>query len=175
MEPYSIPSIYYKDVQINVCDPHSDLVQKILQDILAECENEIIRSWYENWHNKGLWYCTVATVNGLPFSIAGAKQDGKVLCYLYTLKDYRIKYRGIPQMDYMRVFVDRAVTDTLYMGVHAITKKHEKLARSYDRQIMSGVPRELQPYAGKWKYEGVQEYRNSPQHIHRLYLKEFPQ
>ena len=55
------------------------------------------------------------------------------------------------------------------------TKKHEKLARSYNRQIMSGVPRELQPYAGKWKYEGVQEYRDSPQHIHRLYFKELTQ
>lgn len=173
MEQYSIPSIYYKDVQINVCDPYDNLVQKILLNILKECDNDIIRSWYLNWESKELWYCVVATVNGFPITISGAKEDGKVLCYLYTLKDYRIKYRGIPQMDFMRVFVDKAKTETLYMGVHAISKKHEKLARSYNRQMMSGVPRELQPYAGKWKYEGVQKYRNSEQHIHRLYLKNF--
>ena len=175
MEQHSIPSIYYKDVRINICDPCDDLVTWMPDKILKECDDNNIRSWYTNWKNKDLWYCTVATAQGSPISIAGAKKDGKVLCYLYTLKEHRIKHRGIPQMDFMRVFVDKAIGDTLYMGVHAFTKKHEKLARSYNRQIMSGVPRELQPYAGKWKYEGVQEYRNSQQHIHRLYLNEFKQ
>lgn len=173
MVPYSIPSVYYDDVKIEVCYPDDSLIELLLMFIINECDpQDHIYNWYKNWARNNLWYCAVATVNGFPISIAGAREDGKVLCYLYTLKDYRIKYRGIPQMDFMRVFVDNAKTETLYMGVHAFTKKHEKLARSYNRQMFSGVPRELQPYAGKWKYEGVQTYRNVDQHIHRLYLNE---
>ncbi len=173
MVKYSIPSVYYSDIQISVCDPYDSLVQKLLLNILNEINSDDhIYDWYDDWESKNLWYVVVAHINGFPISLAGAREDGKVLCYLYTLKDYRIKYRGIPQMDFMKVFVKEAITDTLYMGVHAFTKKHEKLARSYNRQMFSGVPRELQPYAGKWIYEGVKTYRNSEQHIHRLYYKD---
>ena len=171
MEKYSIPSVYYDDVKINVVDPFSDLTIDMVQCILEECDpDDHVKNWYLDWDNKDLWYCCIATINNKPIALAGASEDGKVLRYLYTLKDYRIKYRGIPQMDFMRVFVEKAVTDTLYIGIHAFTKKHEKLARSYDRQMLSGVPRDLQPWAGKWKYEGVETYRNSQQHIWRLHL-----
>jgi|TARA_Y100000022_G_C13253935_1_gene378636 hypothetical protein len=174
MEKYSIPSIYYEDVRINICHPLDDLPKQIVKEILNELnEDDHVYSWFNDWGERDLWYCVVATVNEKPISIAGASKDGKVLRYLYTLKPYRIKYRGIAQMDFMRVFVNKAITPTLYISIHAFTKKHEKLARSYDRQMLSGVPRELQPYAGKWKYEGVRTYRNVDQHHYRLYLKEF--
>lgn len=169
MEKYLIPSVYYDDVKINVVDPFDDLVIEMIQYILEECDpNDHVKTWYLDWDHKDLWYCCIATINDKPIALAGASKDGKVLRYLYTLKNYRIKYRGIPQMDFMRVFVEKAVTDSLYIGIHAFTKKHEKLAKSYDRQMLSGVPRELQPWAGKWKYEGVKVYRNSDQHIWRL-------
>jgi len=171
MEKYSTQSTFYKDVTISRCQPTDFLVSVLRKDILSECD-EKVAGWFTSWP-KDLWYCLVATVDGKPFSIASARQDGKVMCYLYTLKEYRVKYRDLAQTDYTRIFIDNATTDSLYLTIDAFSNKHKRLAKAWDRTIMNGqIPNEFTPYKGKWKYEGIKEYRGVDQHFYRLNIKE---
>jgi len=163
-------SNYYDNIVIYRCQPNDDLVKKITVSILQECEDHP-RQWFEKLDQKDLWYVLVACIDNNPISICGCRKDGKVLCYLYTLKNYRNKYRGIAQIDYVPIFIENTITDKIYLTVHAYDKKHEKLARAWDRLISSGRPPEKQPYRGKWKYLGIKEYRGVDQHWYELDYK----
>lgn len=170
MEKYSTQSAYYKDVKITVCEPTDNLVTKLRKQIINEC-NDKVKGWFDVWP-KDLWYSVVAEVDNKPFSIASARKDGKVMCYLYTLKEYRVKYRDLAQTDYTRLFIDNAVTDELYLTIDAFSDKHKRLAKAWDRSIMNGgIPEEFTPYKGKWRYDGISTYRHVEQHFYRLDIK----
>lgn len=167
-------SVYYDDVTIHRCQSDHSLVKEIILKILDEC-NDHPKNWFQNLHKKGLWYLLIACVEDKPISICGCREDGKVLCYLYTLKEYRNKYRGLAQIDYVPIFIENATTDKIYLTVHAYDKKHEKLAGAWDRLINSGLPPDKQPYRGKWKYLGIKEYRGVEQHWYELDYKSIQQ
>lgn len=163
-------SNYYDDVTIYRCQPEDILTEEIVLRILDEC-NDHPRLWFEDLANRDLWYLLIATVNDKPISICGCREDGKVLCYLYTLKEYRNEYRGLAQIDYVPIFIEDAKTDKIYLTVHAYDTKHKRLARAWDRLIVSGIPDEVQPYRGKWIYKGIEEYRGVDQHWYELDYK----
>ena len=167
-------SKHYNDVTIYRCQPYDPIVERMVLHILEECDDHP-STWFEDLGRKNLWYLLVAVVNNQPISICGCREDGKVLCYLYTLKEYRNKYRGLAQIDYVPIFIENAKTDKIYLTVHAYDKKHERLARAWDRLINSGNPPEKQPYRGKWKYLGVKEYRGVDQHWYELDYKNIQQ
>ena len=167
-------SVHYDDVVIYRCQPEDILTERIVLKILDECDKPL-KVWFEDLAEKDLWYLLVACIGDTPISICGCRKDGKVLCYLYTLKEYRNKYRGLVQIDYVPIFVENAITEKLYLTVHAYDKKHERLARAWDRLIHSGQPPEKQPYRGKWKYLGIKEYRGVDQHWYELDYKSIQQ
>ena len=167
---YSNQSKYYKDVTIHACPPGDIKVSILRGKILQECDKRI-KTWYTDWP-KDLWYCVIAETQNNPFSIACARTDGKVMCYLYTLKQYRKNYRDLAQTDYTQIFIDNAITDEIYLSIDAFSKKHERLAKAWDRVITNGgIPDEYTPYKGKWLYDGVQTYRGIDQHFYKLNLK----
>ena len=169
MEQYSIQSRYYPNVVLNICDPFGSLVTQMLNLILDECKDKTICSWYKMWHVKEVWYSVVATIDQKPFSIASAKKDGKVLCYLYTLEKYRKSFRDLVQTDYTQIFIDNAITDSIYLGIDTFTKKHKSVAKAMDRVIMNGgIPDRYTPYKGKWTYSGVTQHKGVDQHIYKL-------
>lgn len=163
-------SNYYDDVVIKVCQPEDILTEFMVLRILQECDDHP-KLWFENLAKKDLWYLLIATIDDQPISICGCRKDGKVLCYLYTLKEYRNKYRGLAQIDYIPIFIENAITDKIYLTVHDYDKKHKRLARAWDRLISSGIPSEVQPTRGKWEYKGIKEYRGVDQHWYELDYK----
>lgn len=148
------------------------LVTDLRKEILKECKG-ITREWYFNWDKRveDIEYCIVATKNGKPFSFVSYRSDGKVLCYLYTLRKYRNDYRGLVQIDYLSLHIRFAKVDEIYLTIDAYDKTHSRLAKAWDRKILSGVDDSLQPYRGKFEYQGVIEYRGTDQHKYTLDIK----
>ena len=169
MEQKYYLSNYYKDLSYKVCLPTDTLVSNLISSII-EVENGHPKEWFLNWHKYDLWYSIVAIKNNEPISIASARKDGKILCYLYTLPKYRNMYRELAQIDYIPIHVQLADTRILYLSIHAFDKKHERLAKAWDRKILNNLPNNVTPYRGKFVYKGVKEYRNVPQHIYELDL-----
>ena len=49
MEQYSIPSIYYEDVRINICHPLDDLPKQIVKEILNELNKKPKETTQKEW------------------------------------------------------------------------------------------------------------------------------
>tara|TARA_B100000029_G_scaffold489494_1_gene547299 strand:- start:238 stop:765 length:528 start_codon:yes stop_codon:yes gene_type:complete len=167
----SYQSNYYSDIIIHKCDIDNILVLKFQQQILEKETNETILSWYRQLKDKELEWFLIATLNGNPISGCGYGHT-KVLRYLYTFKEYRNKYRGLAQIDYVPLFVKITNEKRLFLSIDAYDKTHEKLAKAWDRVILSGIPPEKQPYRAKWKYIGVYKYKNIDQHFYELNLND---
>lgn len=166
-------SNYYQDVTIHVCNIDDSLVQEFVLSVLAEEQDPKVRLWYSTGlADRDIKYFLVSVVDGVPISGCGTGDDGKILRYLYTLPEYRNKYRGLAQIDYTPIFVELADRDTLYLSIDAFDEKHRKLAKAWDRVILSGVPAEKQPYRAKWKYIGIYKYRGTQQHFYELKLND---
>ena len=95
MEQNLHQSNYYKDIEIYKlsCDDTEVLnfVESVKCDII--CENtknsEKAYRWYDEWHKKDIEYTLLAYAKGTPISFSSYKSDGKILCYLYTITEYR--------------------------------------------------------------------------------------
>jgi hypothetical protein len=169
MEQKYYQSNYYKDLNYKVCLPTDNTVLDLIS-LIVEVELGHPKEWFTNWHKYDLWYSIVAMKDNLPISIASARKDGKILCYLYTLPKYRNMYRELAQIDYIPIHVELAKTRILYLSIHAFDKKHERLAKAWDRKILNHLPNDVTPYRGKFVYKGIKEYRHVPQHIYELDL-----
>lgn len=168
-------SRYYTDIEILKTNYNDTRVLEFINAIIEDCEDQHIKSWYETWDKKSdLWYVLMAYKDGRPISISGARIDGKVICYSYTLRALRNAYRGLVQIDFLPLQVSRAITSTVYMTVHPFSQRFEKLAKAAgDRVITNGLPSDMQPYRGKFEFKGIKPYRNVDQYFYELDLKKF--
>ncbi len=164
-------SNYYEDLKIHKCDITHNLVQKFKENILKKETDKKILLWYDDLLNRDLEWFLISTLNNEPISGCGYG-DGKVLRYLYTLKEYRNKYRGLAQIDYVPLFVKLTNRKKLYLSIDAYDDTHKKLSKAWDRVILSGIPAEKQPYRAKWKYIGIYKYRGAMQHFYELDLND---
>lgn len=174
MEQNCYPSNYYNDITVQKLSyDHSDVlkfVEIVKTDIMESRKLSTAKmyKWYENWIKNDIEYTLLAYCNKTPISFASYKSDGKVLCYLYTLKDYRNIYRELAQIDYLPIHVHYTSLNKLYLSIDAFDKAHERLAKAWDRKLISGIPEHLTPYRGKFKYCGVNVVRGVNQHIYEL-------
>lgn len=180
MEKKSYQSNYYNNVSIQVLEPNDSIVLQLVEEIKYEIMHSgdinqaRLYNWYENWQNKDIEYTLVAVENDTnkPFGMSSYKSDGKVLCYLYALSDYRVKYRDLAQIDYLPLHVKYCTLDKIYLSIHAFTKSHERLAKAWNKKILNGgIPEEVTPYKGRFKYCGVQKVANVDQHVYELEIK----
>ncbi len=161
------PSNYYLDLQIHKCDINDELVKQFQKHILDNEKSKKIKLWYKELEHRDLEYFLIATLDNKPISGCGYG-DGKVLRYLYTIKEYRNKYRGLAQIDYVPLFVKLTDRKKLYLSIDAYDDTHKRLSKAWDRVILSGIPADKQPYRAKWKYIGIYKYRGVDQHFYEL-------